>query len=128
MPTQSPYTYESNFPFNVAILKIISLDGLVGPVQLPGDTKISEENDQAGEDCAQYRQSHDESGVVQGLPIASPVYRAGKSEGLRPVASPAKQRKQGPQASIQPDPTYNSIDGLPPELDTCVQKDFKLSV
>lgn len=58
------YTYQRNFLLNIAILKIIALDRLVGSVQLPGNPKISEDNDKAGQECAEYRQSQDEGGVV----------------------------------------------------------------
>lgn len=118
------YTHKSDFLLNIAVLKVVVLDGLVGPVQLPGNTKIGEEEDHTGEECAEYRQSHDEGGVVQGLPIAGPVYRAGESKRLRPVAAPAQQREQGPQAGIQPDRTDHYTDGSPLELDTCTQTDF----
>lgn len=124
----SSYTYESDFLLNIAILKAAALDGLVGPVQLPGDTKIGEEDDQTGEERAEYRQSHDEGGVVQGLPVARPVDGTGESERLGPVAAPAQQRKQGPQAGIQPDRTDQNTDGPPLELDTCTQTDFKFSL
>lgn len=99
-------------------MKIIALDGLVRPVQLLGDAKIGAEDDQTGEECAEYRQSHDEGGVVQRLLIAGPVYRAGKSKWLRPIAAPTQERKQSPQASIQPDPTDQNTDGSSLELDT----------
>lgn len=107
-------------------MKIVALDGLVGPVQLPGNTKIGEEDDQTGKECTENRHGHDEGGVVYRLPITGPVYRAGESERLRPVAAPAKQRKQGPEAGIQPDPTDHNIDGSSLELDACAQRDFKL--
>lgn len=58
------YTYECDFLLNIAVLKIIALDGLVSSVQLPGDSKIGEENGKTGEECAEYRQGHDEGGVV----------------------------------------------------------------
>lgn len=58
-------TYESDFPLNIPTLKICALDGLVGSVQLPGDAKIGAEDDQTGEEGAEYRQGHDEGGVVQ---------------------------------------------------------------
>lgn len=120
-------TYESDFLLHVSIMKIIALDRLVCPVQLPGNTKVGEEDDQTGEECTEYRQSHNEGGVVYGLPIAGPVYGAGKSKRLWPVAAPAQQRKQGPQASIQPDRTDHNADSSPLELDTCAQTDFKFS-
>ncbi len=123
-----PFTYKGDFLLNIAILKIIALEGLVGPVQLPGNTKIGEEDDQTREERAEYRQSYDEGGVVQGLPVAGPVYWAGKSKWLRSIAAPAQQRKRGPQASIQPDPTDHKTDGSSLELDTCAQTDMKLSL
>lgn len=100
----------------------MALDGLVGLVQLPGDAKIGAQDDQTGEECAEYGQSHDEGGVVERLLVADPVYRAGESKGLRPVAAPAQDGKQSPQASIQPDPSDYSADGSPLKLDTLIQK------
>lgn len=122
------HTYKSDFLLNISTLKIFALDRLVGPVQLPGNTKIGEEDDQTGEECAENGQSHNKGGVVYGLPIASPVYRAGKSKWLGSIAAPAQQRKQGPQASIQPDPTDDDTNGSPLELDTCAQADLKFSL
>lgn len=58
------YTYKSDFLFNIAILKIVVLDGLVDSVQLPRNTKVGEDDDQTGQECAEYRQSHDEGCVV----------------------------------------------------------------
>lgn len=80
-------------------------------MQLPGDAKVSGEDDQTGEECAEHRESHDEGRVVERLLITGPVDRAGQSEGLRPVAAPAQERTQSPQARVQPDPTDHSTDG-----------------
>lgn len=90
-------------------------------MQLPGDAKIGAQDDQTGEECAEYGQSHDEGGVVERLFVADPVYRAGESKWLRPVAAPAQEGKQSPQASIQPDPSDYSADGSSLKLDTLVQ-------
>lgn len=61
---RSFFTYKGDFLLNIAVLKIVALDGLVRPVQLPGDPKVGEDDGQAGEECAENRQSHDEGGVV----------------------------------------------------------------
>lgn len=91
-------------------------------MQLPGDAKIGAEDDQTGEEGAEHRQGHDEGRVVQWLLIAGPVYGAGESKWLRPIAAPAQDGKQSPQAGIQPDPTDHNTDGSPLELDTWIQK------
>lgn len=67
------FTYKSDSPLNVDVLKIAAPDGLVRLVQLPGDAKISEEDDQTGQEGAKHRQSHDEGGVIQRVPVACPV-------------------------------------------------------
>lgn len=67
-------TYRSDFLLNVSILEATALYGLVGPVQLPGNAEIGDQDDKTGEECAEYRQSHNEGGVVRGLPVAGPVY------------------------------------------------------
>lgn len=100
------------------MLKIAAPDGLVGPAQLPRDAEVGEEDDEAGEEGAEHGQGHDEGGAVQGLPVAAPVYGAGQSEGLRAVAAPAQQGKQGPQAGVQPDRADHHADGFPLEPET----------
>lgn len=67
-------TYKSNSPLNVGVLNIAALDGSVSPVQLPGDAKISEDDDQIGQESAEHRQSRDEGGIIQRLPVAHPVH------------------------------------------------------
>lgn len=67
-------TYKSNSPLNVGVLNIAALDGLVSPVQLPGDAKISGDDDQIGQESTEHRQSRDEGGIIQGLPVAHPVH------------------------------------------------------
>lgn len=61
---RSFFTYKGDLLLNIAVLKIVALDGLVRPVQLPGDPKVGEDDGQAGEECAENRQSHDEGGMV----------------------------------------------------------------
>lgn len=112
------FTYKSDSPLNVDVLKIAAPDGLVRLVQLPGDAKISEEDDQTGQEGAKHRQSHDEGGVIQRVPVACPVNWAGKSEGLGPIAAPAQEGEDGPQAGVQPDCTDHTTDGFLLELDT----------
>lgn len=90
-------------------------------MQLPGDAEIGAQDDQTGEECAEYGQSHDEGGMVERLLVANPVYRAGESKWLRPVAAPTQEGKQSPQAGIQPDPSDYSADGSSLKLDTLAQ-------
>lgn len=87
-------------------------------MQLPGDAKVSEEDDQIGQEGAEDGQSHDEGGVIQRIPVARPVNWAGKSEGLGPVAAPAQQGEDGPQAGVQPDCTDHNTDCFLLEVDT----------
>lgn len=68
------FTYKSDSPLNVGVLKIAAADGFVRLVQLPRDAKISEEDEQIGQDGAEHSQSHDEGGVVQRVPVARPVH------------------------------------------------------
>lgn len=112
------FTYKSDSPLNVGVLKTAAPDGLVRLVQLPGDAKISEKDDQIGQDGAEHGQSHDEGGVIQRVPVARPVNWASKSEGLGPIAAPAQEGEDGPQAGIQPDCTDHNTDGFLLELDT----------
>lgn len=112
------FTYKSDSPLNVGVLEVAAADGLVRLVQLPGDAKVSEEDEQIGQEGAEHGQSQDEGGVVQWVPIARPVHRAGQSKGLGPVAAPAQQWGDGPQASVQPDGTDHHAHGSLLELDT----------
>lgn len=100
------------------MLKITAPDGFVRLVQLPGDAKIGEEDDQIGQEGAEHGQSHDEGGVVQRVPVARPVNGAGNSKGLGPVAAPAQEGEDGPQAGEQPDCTDHNTDRFLLELDT----------
>lgn len=67
-------TYKSDSPLNVGVLEVAAADGLVRLVQLPGDAKVSEEDEQTGQEGAEHGQSQDESGVVQRVPVARPVH------------------------------------------------------
>lgn len=68
------FTYKSDSPLNVGVLEVAAADGLVRLVQLPGDAKVSEEDEQTGQEGAEHGQSQDESGVVQRVPVARPVH------------------------------------------------------
>lgn len=92
-------------------------------MKLPGDAKIGEEDDQIGQEGAEHSQSQDEGGIIQRLPVACPVHRAGKSEGLGPVATPAQEGERGPQAGVQPDHADHNIDGFLLELDPWNKQD-----
>jgi len=107
------YTHKGDPSFYVAVSEVVVLDGPVGFVQLPGDARVGEEEEQAGDEGAEDRQGHDEGGVVQGALVPDPVHGAGQSEGLRAVTPPAQQREDSPQACVQPDPTDHPHDGLP---------------
>lgn len=86
------YTHQGDLPLDVAILEVVVLDGAVGLVQLPGDARVGEEQEQARHEGAEDRQGQDEGGVVQGALVPDPVHGAGQSEGLGTVAPPAQQR------------------------------------
>lgn len=98
-------------------MEVLALDGLVRPVQLPGDAEVGAEDDGAGQEGAERGQGHDEGGVVERLLEADPVDGARQSEGLRPVAPPAQQGQQSPQAGVQPDPGDHAANGSSVELD-----------
>lgn len=91
-------------------------------MQLPGDAEVGAEDDGAGQKGAERGQSHDEGGVVERLFVADPVDRAGQSEGLWPVAPPAQQGQQSPQAGVQPDAGDHTADGPSVELDAFSQR------
>lgn len=114
--------YQGDFPLNVSTLEVLALDGLVRPVQLPGDAKVGAEDDGAGQKGAERGQSHDEGGVVERLFVADPVDGAGQSKGLRPVAPPAQQGQQSPQAGVQPDAGDHAANGPSVELNAFTQR------
>lgn len=91
-------------------------------MQFPGDAEVGAEDDRAGQEGAEHGQSHDEGGVVERILVADPVDGAGQPEGLRPVAPPAQQGQQSPQAGVQPDPGDHAADGSSVELDALTQK------
>lgn len=103
-------------------MEVLTLDGLVRPVQLPGNAEVGAEDDRTGQEGAERGQSHDEGGMVERLLVADPVDGARQSKGLRPVAPPAQQGQQSPQAGIQPDPGDHAADGSSVELDALKQK------
>ena len=90
-PTLS-YTYEGDPPLYVAVVEVAFPHGAVRPVQLPGDGRVGEEEEQAGDEGAEQGHGHDEAGVVQGSLVPDPVHGAGQAEGLGAVAAPAQKR------------------------------------
>lgn len=89
----------------------------VGEIEVDGDSKVAGDDDDRRHDEVEGEHGDDEREALSFH--LSPGERAGQAEGLWAILSPAQDREQSPDQSVEPDPYAQHLHLLPADFLIC---------
>lgn len=90
---------------------------LVGEEKVDGDAKVAAADDERGRHQVEGEHGQDEGEAL--VLHLGPGQRAGQAERLGAVTSPAQDGEEGPDQTVEPDPSAHELHRLPGDFFIC---------